>query len=255
MTQVLVNLKDISKAEEFMKFIQYLDFVDSVALLEEEEKEETKTQYYTPKSSYTVEDIEAIAAQFPEDKKWTYADLEKYFPKDLKIKVEILNNRLIIMPSPSFIHQKISMKLSRAMDTFVEEQELGDVITAPMDTKFDEDNLEQPDILFISIKRSAIIEKNVINGAPDLIVEIISPSNHKKEREEKHSLYEISGVQEYWTIFPKKRSVKIEVLEEGKYELFSEATKEGKVKSSVLEGFEISIKDLMPEKFFAQENE
>lgn len=200
----------------------------------------------------TVEDLQAIADTFPTDKKWTYADLEEHFPKDLKIKVEILNNKLIIMASLSFIHQKISSDLSFEMKSFVKKHDLGELLVAPMDTKFDEDNLLQPDILFISVRRYENIKANYIEGAPDLVVEIISPSNTQKEQAEKRDLYERKGVEEYWTIFPKKRSIKVEILENEIYQLFSEGTKEGIIQSSVLEGFEIKIEDLMPDTLFQE---
>jgi Uma2 family endonuclease len=217
---------------------------------EEEQKnkeKESKSLILKEKSYYSKEDLDNIKNQFPKDKKWTYQDLLNYFPKNLKHKVEILNNQLIIMASPSFLHQKISMKLSREMSYFAEKHKLGEVLTAPMDTKFDENNVEQPDILFISITRFNLIEKNVINGAPDLIVEIISPANKKKERQEKHDLYERKGVKEYWTIFPKKKEIIVEVLENEKYTVFSKGKKTGTIQSSVLEGFEVSVEDIIPE--------
>jgi Uma2 family endonuclease len=209
-------------------------------------------RYYTPKSAYTVEDIQAIANQFPKDKKWTYTDLCNIFPPDLKVKVEILNNQLIIMASPSFIHQKISNELSFEMTSFVKKNKLGEVLCAPMDVKFDENNVEQPDIFFISITRYDIIQENVIDGSPDVLVEIISPSNTKKEQEEKHTLYEEKGVKEYWTIFPKNRYIKVEVLQDGVYQVYSEGEINGVIRSFVLEGFEINVLDVMPDSLYGE---
>ena len=203
-----------------------------------------------PKTRHTYQDIREIADKFPKDKKWTYTEALHVFPANLKVKVEILNNKLIIMASLSYIHQKISNKLSNKMTNFVEENNLGEILCAPMDTKFDEDNVEQPDIMFIAITRFDIIEDNIIAGAPDLIVEIISPANKKQEREEKHALYERTGVKEYWTIHPKKRHVKVETLENEKFQVFSEGKKEGTIQSKLLNGFEIKIEDLMPESLF-----
>lgn len=264
MGQVIITLKDASKMEAFIEFIQHLDFVETTEVVEDsstfsENEADTTSNgqhlYYEPQSSYSVADIEAIAQQFPSDKKWTYTEALDIFPPDLKVKLEILNNKLIIMAAPSILHQKISNRLSNRLTNFVEEKDLGDILVAPTDVKFDENNVEQPDILFISVKRNAIVKANVINGAPDLIVEIISPSNHKKEREEKRALYESRGVEEYWTIFPKKRYVKVELLSDGQYQTFSEVEKEGVIQSSVLDGFQIDIQELMPERFFAQEKE
>ena len=235
-----------------MAWIAQIQEVDVLQRLLDLKKElETPPPLPTkPTGTYTYQDIVAIADQYPQDKKWTYTELVRVFPNDLKVKVEILNNKLIIMPSPSFIHQKISNRLSNKMTNFVEERNLGEILCAPMDTKFDEDNVEQPDILFIAVTRYDIIEEGYINGAPDIVVEIISPANKKQEREEKHALYERTGVQEYWTVFPKKRTIKVETLEEGKFQTYSEGKKAGEIHSKVLAGFSIKIEDIMPESLF-----
>jgi Uma2 family endonuclease len=200
------------------------------------------------KSDYTFEEIEEYAALFPKNHTWKSADIETYFPEDLKVSVQIIQNQLFIMASPNFDHQEISMELSSAMHVFCKTHKIGKVVTAPLDIRFDEDNLFQPDIIFIAVSRYHIIENKKVKDAPNLVVEIWSPSNVKKEREMKHKTYENQGVTEYWQIFPKKREVKVEVLnEEGKYNVFSEAKKTGKVKSKVLNGFEIEIQTLFEE--------
>ncbi len=203
-----------------------------------------------PKGRYTYQDIVAIANQHPKDKKWTYTELVRVFPADLKVKVEILNNKLIIMPAPSLIHQNISNDLSYEMTHFVKQNKLGKIFCAPTDARFDEDNVEQPDILFIAVTRYDILEEGYVNGAPDIVVEIISPANKKQEREEKHALYERTRVREYWTVFPKKRTIKVETLEEGKFQTYSEGKKAGEIRSKVLEGFSIKIEDIIPESLF-----
>jgi Uma2 family endonuclease len=255
---------DIALATLKLELIQWLTQVEDAEVLEQiqtlrkqqtqEPAEATPTPpYYEEKSSYTVADIQAIADKFPANKAWTYQDLQTYFPQNLKIKVEILNNQLLIMPSPSFIHQKISSDLSFEMKSFIRANKLGELLTAPMDVWFDDDNVEQPDILFIAVSRYEIIQENVIKGSPTLVVEIMSPANKKKERQAKHDLYEKHGVAEYWTIYPKKRTVKVEVLEEGKYKIFSEGKKKGTIQSAVLQGFEIKIEELMPDNLYEKQ--
>lgn len=200
------------------------------------------------KSDYTVEEIEEYAALFPKKYTWKSSDIETYFPQDLKVSVQIIQNQLFIMPSPNFNHQAISEELGFQMGTFVRQHKAGKIIYAPIDVQFDEDNLLQPDIIFIAVSRYHIIENKKVQEAPNLVVEIWSPSNAKKERDMKHKIYQNQGVTEYWQIFPKKREVKVEVLnDEGKYKLFSEAKKTGTVQSKVLNGFEIEIKTLFEE--------
>lgn len=200
------------------------------------------------KSDYTFEEIKEYAELFPKNHTWKSADIETYFPQDLKVSVQIIQNQLFIMPFPNFNHQEISMEVSFQMGTFIRQHKAGKIVTAPIDVHFDKDNLFQPDIIFIAVSRYHIIKNKKVQEAPNLVVEIWSPSNVKKEREMKHKTYENQGVTEYWQIFPKKREVKVEVLnEEGKYKLFSEAKKIGKVQSKVLNGFEIEIETLFEE--------
>jgi Uma2 family endonuclease len=135
------------------------------------------------------------------------------------------------------------------MGVYAKQNKLGQVYPAPLDVEFDENNVFQPDVLFIKIERKAqaVNAEGKIVEAPDLVVEIWSPSNRKKEREDKREIYESFGVAEYWSIFPKKQQISVETLNEaGKYEIFSEAKKQGIVKSKLLAGFEIDITELMP---------
>ena len=197
------------------------------------------------KSNYSFEEIEEYAELFPKNYTWKSSDIETYFPQDLKVSVQIIQNQLFIMPSSNFDHQDISMVLSSSMHVFCKNHKIGKVVTAPLDVNFDEDNMFQSDIIFIAVSRYSIIVNERVQEAPDLVVEIWSPSNPKKEREMKHKVYEAKGVTEYWQIFPKKQEVKIEVLnQEGKYKLFSEVKKTGVVQSKVLNGFEIEIETL-----------
>ena len=201
------------------------------------------------KSDYSFKEIEEYAALFPKNYQWKASDLETYFPQDLKVSVQIIQNQSFIMPSPNFNHQAISEELGFQMGAFVRQHKAGKIIYAPIDVHFDENNVLQPDIIFIAVSRYHIIDENKkVAEEPDLVVEIWSPSNTKKEREMKHKTYQSEGVTEYWQIFPKKQEVKVEVLNEnGKYKLFSEAKKKGKVCSKVLNGFEIEIQTLFEE--------
>lgn len=235
------------QADKKEAFIQMLDLFEFVELVENEsERQEAKPLYYDPhKMAYTVEDIQAIADHFPEDHIWTYQDIEDYFPEDLPIKVEIIHNKLYIMPSPNLEHQEISNELSFQMTGFIKKHKLGKVLCAPMDTKLDENNIIQPDILFIAVANYGILGKKIVEGSPDLVVEIWSLGNAKGDKALKQKLYENKGIVEYWQIQPKTQKVQIEILNENnEYEILSEATETGVVKSKILSGFEVDIETL-----------
>jgi Uma2 family endonuclease len=267
-TETITLAINTDKKQAFLEMLKLFDFVEVLETkpnqtngkhlikieaddddFEEEMNEAEKPLYYDPnKLAYTVEDIEAIAQHFPKNYRWTYQDLQKYFPQDLKISVQIIQNQLFIMGSPNRNHQDISHELAFQMTIFIKANKLGKIYTAPMDVKFDEDNVVQPDIIFIAVSRYEVLGEQIIEGAPSLVVEVWSPGNKMKECEWKHQLYENQGVTEYWQIYPKKKKITVEALnEENKYEIVSQASKKGTIRSQVLAGFEIELATLFGE--------
>lgn len=235
------------KYDAFLALVALLDFVEVV---------ENPTPlpnftlpnpplYDTEKTNFSVQGLHAIAAHFPKDYAWNYSTLQTYFPQNLQLSVQIIHNQLFIMPAPSFYHQQLSEELGFQLSSFIRKHQLGKLVYAPTDVILDENNVVQPDIIFLALSKYPQISEQGIQGSPDLVVEIWSPANKKKERNLKHELYASKGVTEYWQIFPKKKKVTVEVLNEAQeYELFSSAKETGLVQSKILEGFEVEVSSL-----------
>lgn len=119
---------------------------------------------------------------------------------------QIINNTLVMSPAPIDDHQKILGSLFSKFLVFVEENNLGEVRISPYDVHFDEENIFQPDMFFISTQNAHKINKHLY-GAPDLIIEVLSPSNKRYDKEDKKDVYEKYGVKEYFTIEPSDKSV------------------------------------------------
>ncbi len=244
--EIKISFEDSSKTNVLLNFLKSINYIDKVELLTKNIFDDN-ILHYIPKNNYTFEDIKNLVDKFPKTYTWTYSSLQKHFPKDLKIKVQILNNKIFLMPSPATLHQRISNYISSRLTLYVEDNQLGEIFVAPMDTKFDENNVEQPDILFISIERKNSIDELCIDGAPDLVVEIWSPSNTKKEKQLKKELYQKNNVKEFWQIFPKEKKITIEILNNHQeYEIFSEATQNGQIQSKIIEGFTLSLEKIFP---------
>lgn len=254
MNQLIIKLKDNTKIDILQSFLETLDYVEAIDVVEAVEEENIPEEANT-KVDYTIEDIEAIAQKFPEDHRWTYQDLQTHFPEDLQIKVEILNHQLHIMPSPEEVHQEIVGDLFIAMKSHAKKNKLGKVIISPFDVVLDAQNTVIPDVVFVSVDNYDILDGKRANGSPDLLVEVWSPGNSKKERKQKRKIYEEEQVKEFWAIFPKERKIEVEVLENGQYTTFSKGKKKGNIQSSVLKDFEIQIEDLMPEELFEKEEQ
>ena len=119
--------------------------------------------------------VKSDKLKFPKPKLLTYDDYARLTPPDSG-NYELHNGKIIYMPSPFDTHQNISMILSAALYFHVKNNQLGQVRTAPLDVKLTENDTVQPDILFIKKERESIID-GIVKGAPDLVIEILSPSN------------------------------------------------------------------------------
>lgn len=171
------------------------------------------------------------------EKRYTARDFEKmpigppYY--------ELINNRMVLEPSPEIQHQRSSLSLVKKLDDFVEAHALGLVLEAPMDVELDEDNVFQPDILFISNDRFDIIKDGrKIKGAPDLVIEILS-SNKKYDQEEKKYVYELHNVLEFWLVDVKKKQVEVYENVHKEFVLLQKAYLGDIISSKILSGFEI----------------
>ena len=148
--------------------------------------------------------------------KFTYEDY-KHTPEDKRY--ELLDGDLIMVPAPKVTHQRNTKKLAKLLDDFVEERELGELFIAPCDMVLSETDVVQPDILFVSKERSYIVTEDNIRGAPDLVVEVLSPSTAQRDRTLKRTLYERHLVPEYWQADTDANNVLVLTLVDGKYKV------------------------------------
>jgi Uma2 family endonuclease len=149
--------------------------------------------------------------------KLTYADLVAT-PEDGK-RYEIIDGKLYVNGSPSTYHQQVSGRLLYQLYTKVELTGRGWVIQARIDVLLGVNDIVDPDLIVILQAHHAIIKEPNIQGVPDLIVEILSPSTRNVDRGEKRRLYERYGVPEYWLVDPDTHTVEQLVLEREGYGL------------------------------------
>lgn len=131
---------------------------------------------------------------------------------------QLINNKLIISPAPKDVHQVILNKINIAFSKYLEKSNVGELRVAPYDVHFSKQNILQPDILFIKNENLDKIQDKGVFGAPDLIIEILSPSTSQIDWEEKKLIYERYGVQEYFQVEPNSKSVTSFFLKNGEYE-------------------------------------
>jgi Uma2 family endonuclease len=158
---------------------------------------------------------------------------------------ELINGYIMKKSAPRPQHQRISMKLSRAISNYLFENKIGEIFASPIDVFLDDFNAFQPDLVFIPNENQHFITDDGIIGVPDLIIEIISPSSVLRDRVDKKNVCERLKVKEYWIIDPQNQEVEIYTIQSGRYELFSGVSMyEGELKSKILEGIEIHLSEM-----------
>lgn len=176
---------------------------------------------------------------------WFPLTYEDYLllPNDGK-RYQILEGELDVTPAPSTTHQKVSMRLEHLLVSHVEVHHLGLVLHAPLDVVLDERNVVQPDIVFVSSIRMPIVEEERIAGAPDLVIEILSPSTARVDRGTKSAIYARHGVRWYWLVDPGKRLLEEYELRGQGYHLCGRLGAGETFSPGLFPGLAISLADL-----------
>ncbi len=154
---------------------------------------------------------------------------------------ELIDGEILPRNYPTASHQRVLKRLVVQFDAIVTEKKLGEILFAPFGVVLDNFNDVQPDLIFVSTAKQAIIREDGIFGVPDLLVEIISPSSIKTDRGKKFKLYERMGVAEYWIVDINNRSIEVYQRQESGYELGAFAAETGAVESFVLTGLRIDV--------------
>ena len=159
---------------------------------------------------------------------------------------ELIEGELLVSRAPSLTHQRISRNLLIIIDAYLEGNPIGEVLATP-GVMLGESNGVIPDLVFITIeRRDAIASGERLTGAPDLVIEILSPGaeNAQRDRRAKRQLYGKHGVKEYWVVDPESRVIEIYHSQSGVLELIRSVSVEGKISSALLPGFECGARSV-----------
>jgi Uma2 family endonuclease len=130
---------------------------------------------------------------------------------------EILDGELYMVPAPNIRHQRLLREIFDVLHHHTREKKLGEVFLAPCDVVLSDENVLQPDVLFVSKEHPDIIGTANITGPPDLVIEILSPGTRNKDLEVKRKIYAGFGIQEYWIVDPEAETVEVLVWSEQGY--------------------------------------
>ncbi|MBY0433614.1 MAG: Uma2 family endonuclease [Cyclobacteriaceae bacterium] len=179
-------------------------------------------------------------ATIDRSREWT---VDEFFQlEESNLPCELINGEVFMSPAPNVTHQVIAGNLYDLLKRYARKNG-GIAMFSPVDVILDRKNVLQPDLLYVSRENLGIISERGLNAAPDLAVEIISPSNSFKDRNQKRKLYQKFGVKEYWIIDPGNKTLEI-------YDFSMEDTpvlylaEEGLVTSRLLLGLSFPFQDL-----------
>jgi len=171
----------------------------------------------------------------------TYADYMKMSDDE---RYELLNGELVMAAAPLLYHQYILRKLLNEMSDYIDERNLGELYSSPADVVLSDTDVVQPDILFVSRQRSHILTRENIHGAPDLVVEILSPATAERDQTVKLDLYARHGVKEYWIVDPDAKAISVLLRGESGFEV-NDIYGEGQtMRSPMLEGFSVALEEV-----------
>jgi Uma2 family endonuclease len=146
--------------------------------------------------SVTVESVPPAAIK-PE-----LLTVEDYRATPEGTRYQLVEGELIMAPSPNRFHQDIVLNLAELLRGHVRARKLGKVYVAPFDVYLGVHDVYQPDVIYVSDERSAILADDGAHGAPDLVIEVISPSNAQLDKKRKRGIYARAGVKELWLVDP-----------------------------------------------------
>ena len=187
-----------------------------------------------------------IGEGFPAQGSWTYEDYCR-IPEDGK-RYEVIRGVLHVSPAPGYRHQRIVMDLSTMLNHFVKSRRLGEVLAAPMDVMLPGlTSPIQPDILFVSLGRAQVVKETHILGAPDLVIEVLSPSNSRAELRMRLEVFAEGGIDECWVVDPEARRIDVHVREGAVYRLQGRYGTDASARSTVIQGFEVPVASVFPD--------
>ena len=185
-----------------------------------------------------------------EKERYTFADVLTWEESD---RIEIINGEAVMMAPPSRIHQKVSFEIGRQIGNYLEGKKC-EVYPAPFgvrlfekdgDSPDDVDTLVEPDISVICDKSK--LDKHGCKGAPDMVVEILSPSTQRHDRLAKLGLYQRARVREYWIVDPDSSTVQVFLQRDGSLQLHEVYDRQGVAKVNVLDGCFIELSKVFSE--------
>jgi Uma2 family endonuclease len=183
-----------------------------------------------------------VTSPLPGIYRLTYADWLR-FPDDGR-RYEILEGELYVTPPPNVEHQRISRNLEFILLAFLRRHSRGEVLDAPIGVRLGDEDVFEPDLVVVLREHSDRIGAQVIEGAPDIVVEILSPGSARRDLGPKREKYREAGVPEYWIVDPASSSVEVLALRDKAYVRHGVFKKAEVLRSALLPELEVALAEV-----------
>lgn len=155
---------------------------------------------------------------------------------------EVIDGEHVVNPAPNLYHQRLSRRIQYQLYQQIELTGRGEVFNAPADLQLSPWDIVQPDLILVLSRNRAILTPIKIEGAPDLVVEILSGSSEHNDRVRKKELYRKSAISEYWVVDPEAHVVEQFILRDGTYQLLGQQA--DAVTLQVIEGVRVDLREV-----------
>ena len=162
-------------------------------------------------------------------------------PEEDENRYELINGELYMAPAPSWEHQESIGNLYSILRAFARANGLGRVVASPLDVFLSDEDVFQPDIIFVSIERLNIVRSNGVHGAPDLVIEMLSPGTERIDRTLKSERYEMFDVREYWQANPIAKTILVLRARDGAFERVGLFTEGMTLETPLLPGLRVDV--------------
>ena len=162
-------------------------------------------------------------------------------PEEDENRYELINGELYMAPAPSWEHQESIGNLYSILRAFARANGLGRVVASPLDVFLSDEDVFQPDIVFVSIERLNIVRSNGVHGAPDLVIEMLSPGTERIDRTLKSERYEMFDVREYWQANPIAKTILVLRARDGAFERVGLFTEGMTLETPLLPGLRVDV--------------
>lgn len=159
---------------------------------------------------------------------------------------ELLEGELLMTPAPSIRHQEISSRLHSRLGPYLERTASGRLFAAPTGVRLSDETVVQPDLLVVLAAHLHRLTEHVVDGPPDVVVEILSPGSARRDLVAKRELYARAGVPEYWIVDSEACNVEVLVLDRGAYSRDGLYRRHETLRSPALPGLEVVLAEVFP---------